>query len=67
MTREEAIAFLQEIKYNIDYLQTHYAQQKLKSAAEQQMRQETQLQDIQLQLEKVMVRFAITNLISHPL
>lgn len=26
MTKEEAIAFLQEIKFNIDYLRAHYAQ-----------------------------------------
>lgn len=29
MTREEAINFLQEIKYNLDFLQNHYAQQRL--------------------------------------
>lgn len=29
MTREEAIAFLQEIKMNLDYLQTHYAEERL--------------------------------------
>lgn len=44
MTREEAIAFLQEIKYNIDYLQTHYAQQRLKSTDER-MFQDKQIQD----------------------
>lgn len=26
MTREEAISFLQEIKYNLDYLKNHYTQ-----------------------------------------
>lgn len=26
MTREEAIAFLQEIKYNLEYLKGHYTQ-----------------------------------------
>lgn len=26
MTKEEAIAFLQEIKFNIDYLRAHYTQ-----------------------------------------
>ncbi|XP_049870149.1 uncharacterized protein LOC126369649 [Pectinophora gossypiella] len=33
MTKEEAIAFLQEIKFNIDYLRVHYAQ-NLKAAEE---------------------------------
>uniref|UniRef100_A0A1B6KF06 RGS domain-containing protein n=1 Tax=Graphocephala atropunctata TaxID=36148 RepID=A0A1B6KF06_9HEMI len=28
MTREEAIAFLQEIKVNLDYLQNHYAEER---------------------------------------
>lgn len=45
MTREEAIAFLQEIKYNIDYLQAHYAQQRLKSATDERMLQDKQIQD----------------------
>ncbi|XP_054280098.1 uncharacterized protein LOC128998124 [Macrosteles quadrilineatus] len=29
MTREEAIAFLQEIKINLDYLQNHYTEERL--------------------------------------
>ncbi|CAG9795112.1 unnamed protein product [Diatraea saccharalis] len=33
MTKEEAIAFLQEIKFNIDYLRAHYSQ-NLKAAEE---------------------------------
>lgn len=33
MSKEEAIAFLQEIKFNIDYLRTHYSQ-NLKAAEE---------------------------------
>lgn len=31
MTRDEAITFLQEIKFNLDYLQAHYSQQGLYS------------------------------------
>ncbi|XP_065170080.1 uncharacterized protein [Atheta coriaria] len=35
MTREEAIVFLQEIKYNLDYLQNHYSTQlRLNGAGE---------------------------------
>lgn len=33
MSKEEAIAFLQEIKFNIDYLRAHYSQ-NLKAAEE---------------------------------
>lgn len=33
MAKEEAIAFLQEIKFNIDYLRAHYSQ-NLKAAEE---------------------------------
>lgn len=33
MTKEEAIAFLQEIKFNIDYLRAHYTQ-NLKASEE---------------------------------
>ncbi|XP_012260450.2 uncharacterized protein LOC105688588 isoform X1 [Athalia rosae] len=29
LTREEAITFLQEVRYNLDYLQTHYSRSKL--------------------------------------
>lgn len=29
MTREEAIAFLQDIKINLDYLQNHYAEERI--------------------------------------
>lgn len=53
MTREEAIAFLQEIKFNIDYLQAHYAQQRLKSAADDRMQQDKQIQELQQQFNKV--------------
>lgn len=28
MTREEAIAFLQDIKINLDYLQNHYNEER---------------------------------------
>ncbi|XP_077300018.1 uncharacterized protein LOC143920884 isoform X2 [Arctopsyche grandis] len=52
MTREEAIAFLQEIKFNIDYLQAHYAQQRLKTAAEDRMQQDKQIQELQQQFNK---------------
>ncbi|XP_038223148.1 uncharacterized protein LOC119840542 isoform X2 [Zerene cesonia] len=38
MNKEEAIAFLQEIKFNIDYLRAHYAQNI--NAAEQSAQQE---------------------------
>ncbi|KOB78928.1 Uncharacterized protein OBRU01_00432, partial [Operophtera brumata] len=38
MTKEEAIAFLQEIKFNIDYLRTHYTQNM--KAAEESAQQE---------------------------
>lgn len=37
MTREEAIAFLQEIKISLEFLQTHYAQ--LQHEKEQQRQQ----------------------------
>ena len=37
MTREEAIAFLQEIKTSLEFLQTHYAQ--LQSDKDQQRQQ----------------------------
>lgn len=38
MTKEEAIAFLQEIKFNIDYLRAHYSQNL--RAAEESAQQE---------------------------
>lgn len=38
MTKEEAIAFLQEIKFNIDYLRAHYSQNA--KAAEENTQQE---------------------------
>ncbi|XP_068910270.1 uncharacterized protein [Tenebrio molitor] len=40
MTREEAISFLQEIKYNLDYLKNHYTQLGL-NAKERSRTQET--------------------------
>jgi hypothetical protein len=42
MSREEAIGFLQEIKYNLDYLQTHYAAQRLRSALEDKIQNDKQ-------------------------
>ncbi|XP_044258267.1 uncharacterized protein LOC123007196 isoform X2 [Tribolium madens] len=42
MTREEAISFLQEIKYNLDYLKNHYTQLGL-NAKERSRTQDTQL------------------------
>lgn len=53
MTREEAIAFLQEIKYNMDYLQTHYAQQRLRSAAEERLQQDRQMQESQYKVSSI--------------
>lgn len=38
MSKEEAIAFLQEIKFNIDYLRAHYSQNM--KAAEESAQQE---------------------------
>lgn len=38
MSKEEAIAFLQEIKFNIDYLRAHYS--KNMRAAEESTQQE---------------------------
>lgn len=38
MTKEEAIAFLQEIKFNIDYLRAHFSQNV--KAAEENVQQE---------------------------
>ncbi|KAI5646596.1 hypothetical protein NE865_01530 [Phthorimaea operculella] len=35
MSKEEAIAFLQEIKFNIDYLRAHYAQRAAEESAQQ--------------------------------
>ncbi|PNF28467.1 hypothetical protein B7P43_G15227 [Cryptotermes secundus] len=43
MTREEAIAFLQEIKMNLEFLQTHYTQ--LQHNKEQQQRQRQQAKE----------------------
>jgi hypothetical protein len=39
MTREEAIAFLQEIKMNLEFLQTHYTQLQHKEQQQQQQQQ----------------------------
>ncbi|XP_041970235.1 uncharacterized protein LOC121726786 [Aricia agestis] len=36
MTKEEAIAFLQEIKFNIDYLRAHYSQRAAEESAQQE-------------------------------
>jgi hypothetical protein len=36
MTREEALAFLQEIKTSLEFLQTHYAQLRDKERQRQQ-------------------------------
>lgn len=35
MTKEEAIAFLQEIKFNIDYLRAHYSQRAAEESVQQ--------------------------------
>jgi hypothetical protein len=42
MTREEAIAFLQEIKMNLEFLQTHYTQLQ-HSKEQQQQRQQAKV------------------------
>ncbi|XP_044727050.1 uncharacterized protein LOC123290787 [Chrysoperla carnea] len=39
MTRDEAIAFLQEIKFNLEYLQAHYSQQGVHSPDLQRLEQ----------------------------
>lgn len=39
MSKEEAIAFLQEIKFNIDYLRAHYSQNQ--RAADESAQQDT--------------------------
>ncbi|XP_063230550.1 uncharacterized protein LOC134535407 [Bacillus rossius redtenbacheri] len=39
MSREEAVAFLQEIKVSLEYLQAHYAKQQLRQQQQQQQQQ----------------------------
>jgi hypothetical protein len=39
MTREEAIAFLQDIKMNLEFLQTHYTQLQQNKQQQQQQQQ----------------------------
>jgi hypothetical protein len=43
MTREEAIAFLQEIKMNLEFLQTHYTQLQHNKEQQQQQRQQAKV------------------------
>jgi hypothetical protein len=43
MTREEAIAFLQEIKASLEFLQTHYAQLQLDKKQQLQQAKVSQL------------------------
>jgi hypothetical protein len=43
MTREEAIAFLQEIKMNLEFLQAHYAQLEHNKEQQQQQRQQAKV------------------------
>lgn len=37
MTHDEAIAFLEEIKFNLEYLQAHYSQQGVHSPDAQRL------------------------------
>lgn len=43
MSREEAIAFLQEIKYNIEYLQAHYSGQRNHGSFDDKLQQNLQV------------------------
>lgn len=53
MSKEEAIAFLQEIKFNIDYLRAHYSQNM--KAAEESAQQE-KLRNLLIEQAKAKVR-----------
>ncbi|XP_046752520.1 uncharacterized protein LOC124415497 isoform X2 [Diprion similis] len=44
MTRDEAIAFLQEVKYNLDYLQAHYIQNKERASRVQKALENAEMQ-----------------------
>ncbi|XP_046630241.1 uncharacterized protein LOC124310398 isoform X1 [Neodiprion virginianus] len=44
MTRDEAIAFLQEVKYNLDYLQAHYIQNKERTSRVQKALENAEMQ-----------------------
>lgn len=58
MTKEEAIAFLQEIKFNIDYLRAHYAQNM--KAVEESAQQE-KLRSMLLEQANAKVSWLDTN------
>lgn len=58
MSKEEAIAFLQEIKFNIDYLRAHYAQNM--KAVEENAQQE-KLRSMLLEQANAKVSWLDTN------
>ncbi|GLH03154.1 Uncharacterized protein GBIM_09056, partial [Gryllus bimaculatus] len=65
MTREEAINFLQEIKYNLDFLQTHYAQQRLHKQEQIQAKERATLIQKALGLDKPRAEPKMSTEITH--